>query len=244
MTAIAGPPEQDSVAVFNPCGFRVLPVGFAVAARIMKAGHYTRSGGKVTAMCYGLYAPDGALRGAAIFGRPSGRLVAASLWAGGDENNTAELTRLYADDGTGRNTESWFLARCVRLLPAAVRMIVAYSAPDAGHHGGCYQAASWLYLGRGTGNSHYHYVDAEGQYVNKRRPWDYYAARPWIRSEAEAAAELGLTIVREEPKHVYVRPRDRRARAALLRPVQPYPKPWYPPPRRPPVRDDGQITLF
>lgn len=215
----------DPAKVFDPRSHEVRPVRFPVAAGIMRAGHYTQSGGKVSALCFGLFDQDGSLRGAAIFGRPSGRLVAPSLWAGGNEENTAELTRLYADDDTGFNTESWFLSRCIRQLPRQIRLLVAYSAPDAGHHGGCYQAANWLYLGPGTGNCHYHYVDSAGNYVNKRRPWDYYAARPEIRSEAEAADLLGLVLVKEQPKHVYVLPRDRRAARALLRPVVPYPKP-------------------
>lgn len=208
---------------FRPSEFLVRQVGFREVRDFVQRGHYSNSAGKVSAPCFALFRGD-AMVGAAIYGRPSGRLLAASLWQGGNDSNTLELTRLFVIDGTGRNTESWFLAQCHRMLPPSIKLVVAFAAPDAHHHGGVYQASSWLYLGVGTGNCHYHYVDGEGLYINKRRVWDYYK-RERLPSERQAAAEMGLTRVAEDAKHVYVLPRYRWVRKRLKRAVLPYPKP-------------------
>ena len=83
--------------------------------------------------------------------------------------NTRELTRFYTFDGLPQNTGTWFLARAIDMLPPEFEMIVAFSDPytDHRHHGGLYQAASWLYLGR-TKPGGYHYMDgADGNRVEQ-----------------------------------------------------------------------------
>ena len=209
--------------MFQPSLYSVRAISFGEARGLVRWGHYTGSLTKGR-VCDGLFRL-GVLVGVAVFGQPSGRGVAASLWRGGDENNTLELLRLFVADGTGRNAESWFLARCLRRLPAEVKAIVAYSAPSAGHYGGCYQAANWLYLGRSNTGQSYHYTNGRGEYVNKRIPWQYGPRRGQSVSEGEAAKLLGLTRHDEPQKHVYFYPRDRRVRRLLRREICDYPKP-------------------
>ena len=162
--------------------------------------------------------------GTAVFGQPSGRGVAASLWTEGDETNTLELLRLYIDDTTGINAESWFLSKALKLLPKDCKVVVAYSAPGAGHYGGCYQAANFVCLGRSKSGQNYHYVDRHGRYVNKRIPWQLgpRSGHPEI-AEPEAAELLSLTRVDEGRKYVYVYCRKRRLK--LKRQQVPFPKP-------------------
>lgn len=215
------PPFNDPV--FRPGHYTVRPVTFRAAKRLIVWGHYTGSLTKGR-HSFGLFR-DGRMVGAAVYGQPSGRGVAASMWEGGDEQNTLELLRLFLMDGTGRNAETWFLARCHRLIPRQVRLIVAYSAPAAGHHGGCYQAGNWLFLGQSMSGQNYYYRDAAGEYVNKRIPWQYGPRNDLPYSEVESAELLGLTRVDEPRKLVYVLPRDRGVVRLLKRPVLPYPKP-------------------
>ena len=59
---------------------------------------------------------------------------------------TWELARLWVDDAEPRNTESWFLARAVRLvrrLCPSVVCLVSYADPSVGHVGTVYRAANW-----------------------------------------------------------------------------------------------------
>lgn len=191
---------------------------------MVEAGHYTHSLAKGR-VCFGMKRGDEVV-GVAVYGQPSGRKVAQSVWADGDETNTLELLRLFIWDVTGKNAESWFIARTLKMLPPEVRAVVAYASPGAGHYGAVYQASNWLYVGRSKSGQNYYYTDADGMYVNKRIPWQYgpRSGRPEIK-EAEAAELLGLTRVDEGRKYVYVYPLDRKVKKKLKRQVEDYPKP-------------------
>jgi len=192
------PPQNHETRYFDPSHYEVLPVSFSEARRIIESGHYTCSL-KKGRYCFGLFDRrqsilEGAI-GTAVYGQPSGRNVATSIWDEGDEQNTLELLRLWIQDGVGRNSESWFLARTIKALPPEARVIVAYSAPAAGHYGACYQASNWKYLGRTTTGSCYYYTDKDGGYVNKRIPWQYgprggMVLGPTAAEAERAAAEL------------------------------------------------------
>lgn len=214
--------ELESLPVFQPALYAVRPISFRGAKRIIEYGHYTHSLTKGR-YCYGMFLGD-RLVGAAVYGQPSGRNVAQSFFEGGDEQNTLELLRFYILDVTGKNAESWFLSRSLRLLPPGVALVVAYSSPGAGHYGACYQAANWLFLGNSKSGQNYFYVDRNGTYVNKRIPWQYgpRRGRPEI-GERQAAEILGLKRVEEGDKYVYAYPRIKQL--VLKRPVLPYPKP-------------------
>lgn len=225
------PPSDHEKEYFVPSDYEVMPVSFTEAKRIIETGHYTRSL-KKGRFCFGVFSRktsflEGAI-GAAVYGQPSGRNVAASIWDGGNETNTIELLRLWIADGTGKNAESWFLAKTVKMLPPEVRVVVAYSAPAAGHYGACYQAANWRYLGRTTTGSSYYYTDPDGAYVNKRIPWQYGPRNGLKLGDTAANAEriaadiLGLTRVDEQQKMVYVYCLDKKVK--LTRNVLPYPK--------------------
>lgn len=214
--------DEMAAAPFRPELYSVRPIDFKQARKLIEYGHYTHSLTKGR-HSFGMFFGD-RLVGASVFGQPSGRMVAASLWDHGNERNTLELLRLYILDVTGKNAESWFMSRSLRLLPPEVALVVAYSSPGAGHYGACYQAANWLYVGRSQSGQNYFYVDARGVYVNKRIPWQYgpRSGRPHI-SEKEAAAILGLTRIDEGRKYTYVYPLVKKL--TLKRKVLPYPKP-------------------
>ena len=63
---------------------------------------------------------------------------------------TWELARLWVDDAEPRNTESWFIARAVRLVRRncpKVKFLVSYADPSVGHQGIVYRASNWRYDG-------------------------------------------------------------------------------------------------
>lgn len=209
--------------VFRPDLYEVREIGFKDAKRMVVWGHYTGSLTKGR-HCFGLFR-KGHMVGVAVYGQPSGRGVAASMWEGGNEKNTLELLRLFVMDGTGKNVETWFMARCHKMLPREVRLLVAYSAPGVGHFGGCYQAGNWLFLGQSKSGQNYYYTNAAGEYVNKRIPWQYGPRNGLPYTEKESAELLGLKRVNEPRKMVYVLPLDRHVVKLLKRDVLPYPKP-------------------
>jgi len=56
-----------------------------------------------------------------------------------------ELNRLWVHDAAPKNTETWFLARALNMLPP--RIILSYADTSAGHVGYVYRAANFNYGG-------------------------------------------------------------------------------------------------
>lgn len=58
-----------------------------------------------------------------------------------------ELARLFIDDGTPKNSETWFMSRVVQLVRIGrpdVELLVSYADPSAGHIGTIYKAGNWI----------------------------------------------------------------------------------------------------
>lgn len=209
-------------------GLRVVPIGYREAEALIVEGHYIghlrKSGFQV-----GLY--DRELVGVAVFGQPSREGVARAF--GGDLKSVIELLRFYTTDAYGE-LGTWFLSRAVKLLPRQYEIVVAYSDPEAGHYGGLYQAASWIYLGRTSGTP-YWYEDADGQRIGKQTPWKAAkrerdagrapASETPAEGERRIASERGWVRVDGETKYRYAYPRSRKARRLLTAFARPYPKP-------------------
>lgn len=62
-----------------------------------------------------------------------------------------ELARLFIEDGTPRNAETWFMSRAVAYVKRfhpEVGALVSYADPSVGHLGTIYRAANWIPDGR------------------------------------------------------------------------------------------------
>ena len=98
-----------------------------------------------TVYAFGLY--DGArLVGVCSFGvPPSPSLIIGSM---GEEykDRFLELNRLCVEEGLPPNSLSFFVSRCLRMLPAPM-VVVSYADTAMGHHGYIYQATNFLYTG-------------------------------------------------------------------------------------------------
>lgn len=212
--------------------YSVEPISYRDACTLIEARHYLgqlrKSGTQI-----GLVA-SGEVIGAAVFGQPSREGVIRSLWTHGTIENTVELLRFYTVDGVEAWIGTWFLSRAIRILPRQVEMIVAFSDPAHGHHGGLYQAASWIYTGPTT-NTPYHYEDRAGNRIGKQTPWKQalrerqrglapFDERP-ADGERRVAALRSWHRVEDAAKHRYVYPRNKRARRHLAQRALPYPKP-------------------
>lgn len=58
-----------------------------------------------------------------------------------------ELARLFIEDETPKNTETWFMSRAVRMIRKrypAVELLVSYADPSRGHSGTIYRAGNWI----------------------------------------------------------------------------------------------------
>jgi len=148
----------------DPHRYVVEPIADAAAAHFIRAQHY--SGTSVAARFpYGLLdRRDRTLHGVAILSVPVSRAVLTNAFPTLEPyQQSLELGRFALLDECPANTETWFLARVLRLAhEAGIRGVVSFADPLprrtldgqlvlAGHVGTIYQASAHaIYTGRGT----------------------------------------------------------------------------------------------
>ena len=122
------------------------PIPQRVAAELVRARHYLHAPASAVRLSLGVFG-GGELVGCAIFNpgpRNGHRLLRDATQA-----DVLHLARFWLDDRAPRNSESRALGIIARHLRrhTAVKALLAYSDPAAGHSGMIYRAAGWLFLG-------------------------------------------------------------------------------------------------
>lgn len=122
---------------------RVAVISRREAVSLVVAHHYMHRKPPVS-FAFGLIDALGETRGCVTFGTPASHhmLKGACKDAPGD---VIELNRLWVHDDMPRNTESWFVARALALLPP--KIVLSYADTAAGHMGYVYRAANFYYAG-------------------------------------------------------------------------------------------------
>jgi hypothetical protein len=130
------------------------------------------------------------------------------------------LARLWLDDCLGRNCESRTLAVIIRLLrrhQSTIKALIAYSDPMAGHTGGIYRAAGFLYLGLSNSTPLYRLPDGT---VHHSRSLSHAYGTHSIKYFHQHG--IAVELVPQVSKHTYVALVDPGWRERLLKPVLPY----------------------
>ena len=136
----------------------------ANAKDFMTKYHYTHTCPKCS-IAYGIYHNE-QLQCVVVYGQPSGKNLASSIWKGGNEQECLELLRLYSFDNCPKNIESWSISRSIKELKQdmpQVKVLVSYADNSAGHIGYIYQASSWTYIGKGSKECKI-FIDGERQH--------------------------------------------------------------------------------
>jgi hypothetical protein len=128
----------------------------------------------------------------------------------GWQGNVWELSRLWAPDGHERNLLTRAISEAVWLIKGLEQpdALVSYADPNAGHKGGVYRAASWIYHGKSEEVRTYRAPN--GTTVARRA---FHSGRRALR-KAEIEA-LGYVEMKLPGKERFVRPLSRRARKVL-----------------------------
>ena len=167
------------------------------AQALVVENHYLHRRTSVS-FAFGLYAPD--IVGVVTFGIPASRHLQMGACPS-DPDLVIELNRLWTDDELPRNTESWFLARAIKMLPP--RIIVSYADTLRGHMGYVYRAANFFYAG---------WTDME----RKTARYDYIAPGKHTRDAFRSGLGAKSEKVRRKPKIKYwIVSGNRRDRRAL-----------------------------
>lgn len=95
--------------------------------------------------CFGLY-DDENLIGVCSFGSPPSRALCIGVCGTENAHKVYELNRLIVNDGLPKNSLSYFVSNCLKLLPNDL-IIVSYADTSQGHNGYIYQATNWIYTG-------------------------------------------------------------------------------------------------
>ena len=134
----------------------------------------------------------------------------------GDEYKTTvrELHRLAIIDDTPKNTESWFISRCLKLIRddrPDLWALVSFADTTQGHNGGIYRATNALHCGM-TAPARF-YLDSEGRLRHPRQNG--------VNITLAHAAERGWKAVKRQAKHRFVfllgNRSQKRERRKLLR---------------------------
>ncbi len=154
-------------AIFRKPGEQIIPSQYDVApidddttAKTFVLAHHYSGCYPAARFRFGLYR-RGELTGVSVFSHPTNNRVLTNVF-GGLATDSVELGRFVLLDEVPGNGETWFLARCFRLLKEqGLRGVVSFSDPVPrvtakgesiflGHVGTIYQAFNGAYLGRGT----------------------------------------------------------------------------------------------
>lgn len=189
-----------------------------VAREVLVRHHYLHAMPGATRLCLGVLL-DNAILGAITLG--AGPINGHRLVDGAGRDDVWTLSRLWLDDSLPTNTESHVLAVVVRSLRrfTAVRALIAYADPAAGHVGVVYQAAGWLYTGAPRSLPKLDLGDGVPRHCRS-------VGSTFSSHSVSYLRRRGLTVsqVPQPPKHRYVVFVDRSWQGRLLPPVLPYPK--------------------
>jgi hypothetical protein len=211
MTAIQGIMclYADETDIGIAAGLAVGPIDQKEASRLVVLRHYLHRRPPIS-HAYGLFL-DGDLCGVCTFGVPPSRHLQMSACPT-RPSSVIELNRLWVDDTLGRNTESWFVSRCLKLLPAFI--VVSYADTAWKHRGYIYRALSWRFAG---------VTDEE----RKTPRFDYLCPGKHTREAFRSGDGANSQKVRRLPKYKYwTVTGNRRDKRALLAASGWPDKPW------------------
>lgn len=94
---------------------------------------------------FGLY-EDQILKGVMTIGKPASPSLCDGICGKDYSKYVYELNRLCVDDNLEKNTLSFFVGKCLKLIPENM-ILVSYADTSMNHNGYIYQATNWIYTG-------------------------------------------------------------------------------------------------
>ena len=157
--------------------------------------HYSHGAMRSSSPCFGLFDQDN-LIGCMLLSTPASENVRSFIFGEEYKNHVKELHRLVLVDDTPKNTESWFISRCLKLcreLRPDIWGLISYSDLTEGHSGIIYRASNAIYSGM-TNESTF-YLDGD----RLRHP-----RQCGINISKKEAISKGWIPVKRKSKHRFV----------------------------------------
>lgn len=191
------------------------------AMELIVANHYLHRKAPCS-YAFGLFEKDtDTLIGCVTYGIPASRALQKGICGNDEANNVMELTRLWIQDGTPKNVESFLIGNTIPLVPKEI--LVSYAEADEGHVGFVYQATNWIYTGLSDKHLKWKITGTDNKHC--RHIFDLYGG---INKAKEILGDK--MIASERPrKHRYIffncnKKRRKELMKKLKYKIQPYPK--------------------
>ena len=139
------------------------------AKRYIQENHYSHGSHNGPSPCYALYDGNNMI-GCLMFATPCSEAVRASVFGEDYKDSVTELHRLHILDCTPKNTESWFISRCLKLLKKdkpQIKAVLSFSDTTQGHNGTIYKATNAYRVGHTAGALFY--IDEDGRLRHPRQ---------------------------------------------------------------------------
>lgn len=187
--------------VISKKNWRVAPVSFVSAKRLIEQEHYAGGCGNTATRVFGLISRDGVVRGVSLWlppMKPAADYVARVL--GVESKRVLALSRLVVCANVPANGASFLLGRSLRLLrrDPCWEAAITWADTGEGHTGGIYQATNWRHTGMTTPRRLWR--DDAGQ-LRSPRTGPHYARRNLSVAEC---LERGWTRTKSSAKHRFV----------------------------------------
>ena len=189
--------------------YEVKQIPCKLAKEYIIKNHYSHGCHNGPSPCIGLYDGEN-LIGVMMFATPCSEAVRGSMFGMEYKTHVTELHRLHILDCTPKNTESWFIARCLKLLKRInpkIWSVLSFSDMTEGHSGVIYKATNAYRLGT-TGKATF-FMDTDGRLRHPRQCG--------VNITKEMAEERNWSPVKREAKNrfMWLLPDDKRHKKEL-----------------------------
>lgn len=188
--------EYEYKPSYSIANYQVKLIPCETAKEYIIKNHYSHGCHNAPSPCYGLY-DNGELIGVLMFATPCSENVRASIFGEQYKDNVIELHRLHILDVTPKNTESWFISKCLKMLlidRPQTWGVISFSDTTQGHEGTIYKATNAFRCGQ-TGSKTF-YLDANGRLHHPRQNG--------VNISVEEARARGWDPVKRDSKNRYI----------------------------------------
>ena len=154
--------------------------------------------------------------GVILYGNPTAPTT-INICGESNRKNVIEITRLWIQDDTPKNTESFFIANTIKRVQKSI--IVAFADPDAEHIGTVYQASNFYYTGKSNRGGKV--IAIKNNKIHNKTLWKQYKTATKIK-EVYGAENVYYKPYATKYRYVYIK--NKEYLKELIYPIVAYPK--------------------
>jgi hypothetical protein len=205
---------------------RVAPINLKDARKITVSRHYMKTWPQGAKVAFGLFKKSKCV-GVMVAGYSPTTKRKVAKWCNKiDKHQYIELQRTWISDEMGHNTESWMMARVMRLFKkSGMWLILTHSGGCKDDVGFIFQASGWLYYGADLCNDFYE--TEKGEYKNLVSAMRFGRVPKEIlkQSQQDIGEYLyGKGKIVKARRHLYIYPIKTGIRQRLKKLTLPFPK--------------------